>query len=220
MIRVAPNCSEYQETLDRARVLVSRERRDVAVEHLDRYLSDYDGAWFDRLMDSEHPNEFTLVDFVAVSKLRVNVLRKARPWLIGEGHAEVESLLAKIPNDKDIWDVDVAEYDHLLGRDSAAWTLWNLIFDQQKGAGRSGRGVTAGKLLHGKRPRLIPIYDDQAVKPALHVTAANVWEALWCTLRHPDIRDRLAEIQASVPSAADLSILRVLDIVTWMSVPR
>jgi len=26
-----------------------------SVEHLDRYLSDYDGAWFDRLMDSEPP---------------------------------------------------------------------------------------------------------------------------------------------------------------------
>jgi hypothetical protein len=44
MIRVAPNCSEYQETLDRARALVSRERSDVAAEHLARYLSDYDGA--------------------------------------------------------------------------------------------------------------------------------------------------------------------------------
>ena len=78
--------------------------------------------------------------------------------------------------------------------------------------------MTAGKLLHGKRPRLIPIYDDKAVKPTLHVTQRTVWEAFWCIFRHADVRNQLAEIQAAVPTAEDLSLLRVLDIITWMSV--
>jgi hypothetical protein len=61
------------------------------------------------------------------------------------------------------------------------------------------RWVTAGKLLHGKRPRLFPIYDDKAVKPALHVTQRTVWEAFWCVFRHSDVRDKPGRNSSSRP---------------------
>ena len=41
---------------------------------------------------------------------------------------------------------------------------------------------------------------------------------MWCALRDPEIRQSLFELQADVDDAADLSLLRVLDIVLWMSV--
>jgi hypothetical protein len=153
-----------------------------------------------------------------VSKLNVDVLIKAGPWLTGEGRDRVYELLDAIPADRDIWEVNEGEFDSIYGEHSPAWEFWDLISNLQEGAGRAGRWVTAGKLLHGKRPRLIPIYDDKAVKPTLHVTQRTVWEAFWCTFRHADVRDQLAEIQAAVPTAEGLSLLRVLDIITWMSV--
>jgi hypothetical protein len=104
-----------------------------------------------------------------------------------------------------------------LGPDSAAWQLWQLVFDKQQGARSSGRGVTAGKLLHAKRPRLVPIYDRARISKALKTDHGHFWEAVWCALRDPEVRSRLRHIQASVDEAGDLSLLRVLDIVAWMS---
>ena len=45
----------------------------------------------------------------------------------------------------------------------------------------------------------------------------DIGEAMWCALRNPEIRRSLLELQADVNDAADLSLLRVLDIVLWMS---
>ena len=211
------DCSDYLPTLSAVRALIAPERRETSERHLRAYGA-YDGAKFDRMIDHGHPNEITEDDFRAVSQLKVNVLLEARPWFTGEGHTRVYELLEAIPADRDIWEIEEGDFDSIYGEDSPAWELWDLISNLQKGAGRAGRWVTAGKLLHGKRPRLIPIYDDQAVRPALHVTQRTVWEAFWCTLRHSDVRDELTAIQAAVPSTEGLSLLRVLDIITWMSV--
>lgn len=78
--------------------------------------------------------------------------------------------------------------------------------------------MTASKLLHGKRPRLIPIYDRSSVGEALDVSHRDIWEIMWCALRDPEIHQSLLELQADVNDAANLSMLRVLDIVLWMSV--
>ena len=88
----------------------------------------------------------------------------------------------------------------------------------QDGAGFAGKYVTASKLLHGKRPRLIPVYDRGGIGEALDVSHRDIWEAMWCALRDPEIRQSLVELHADVDDAADLSLLRVLDIVLWMSV--
>jgi hypothetical protein len=96
--------------------------------------------------------------------------------------------------------------------------LWQIISDLQDGAGFAGKYVTASKLLHDKRPRLIPIYDRGGIGEALDVSHRDIWEAMWCALRDPGIREPLVELQANVDDAADLSLLRVLDIVLWMSV--
>ena len=53
-----------------------------------------------------------------------------------------------------------------------------------------GRGVTAGKLLHGKRPRLIPIFDRARVAVAVRAPSSHFWEAIWCAMRRPEIQQR------------------------------
>ena len=122
-----------------------------------------------------------------------------------------------IPPDLDIWTVEPDNFNDQLGPDSPAWQLWQLLFDKLEGAGHSGRGVTAGKLLHGKRPRLIPIFDRERIGTLLGVTQADIWEAMWCAMRTTQIRSRVQDIQEEVSEAKDLSLLRVLDVVVWMS---
>ncbi len=130
----------------------------------------------------------------------------------------MRQLLDEIPADLDIWDVPAHRFDSEFGPDSPAWRLWQTISDLQDGAGFAGKYVTASKLLHGKRPRLIPIYDRGGIGKALDVSHRDIWEAMWCALRDPEIRQSLLELEADVNDAADLSLLRVLDIVVWMSV--
>lgn len=55
------------------------------------------------------------------------------------------------------------------------------------------------------------------VKP-LGVSHRDIWEAMWCVLRDRWVRQSLLDLQTSVKEAAGLSLLRVLDIVLWMSV--
>lgn len=211
----APVCNRYSDAVNRIKELVSSER---AACNLRRYLSSFDGAQFDRLTDRLAVDEFTQADFRAVRELRVNVLHTARQWLVGEGRDQVQQLLRDIPADLDIWDVPADRFDSDLGPSSPAWQLWQTISDLQDGAGFAGKYVTASKLLHAKRPRLIPIYDRNGIGEVLDVSHRDIWEAMWCALRDPEIRLSLCKLQVDVGDAAGLSLLRVLDIVLWISV--
>jgi hypothetical protein len=188
----APGCLAYAVTVNKVRNLIGSER---ATPDLRRYLASYRGAKFDQLIDRNAQNEFTSEDFVAVGKLSVHVLRTARLALRGDALDEVRHLLASVPSDLDIWDVRSRDYEAVLGPRSPAWKLWQLLFDLQKGARNSGRGVTAGKLLHGKRPRLILIF-DRRIGQALAVSQRNNWEAYWCVTREPQIRSSLRTTEA------------------------
>src|SRR5216683_2140594 len=95
-----------------------------------------------------------------------------------------------------------------LGPDSPAWQLWQLLYDMQQGARSAGRGVTVGKLLHDKRPRLIPVFDRKRISKALAIDHRHFWEAIWCDMRDPETRARLRDIRASVDQAAHLTLLR------------
>jgi hypothetical protein len=211
----APACSRYDDALGRIKELLATEQ---PVGDLRRYLTSFGGAQFDRLIDSLAVDEFTLADFKAVGELNVSVLHSAQQWLLGEGRPQVRELLRGIPADLDIWEVSADRFDSELGPDSPAWQLWEIISDQQDRARSAGKYVTASKLLHGKRPRLIPIYDRGGIGEALDVSHRDIWEAMWCVLRDPGIRRSLQDLQADVTEAASLSLLRVLDIVLWMSV--
>jgi hypothetical protein len=209
-----PECSRYEVTLALIRKLTAADR---AVKDLRCYLSSFAGAKFDQLANHQRPDEFTSEDFQAVRKLNVSVLVRARQSLLGDAKPEVQRLLRAIPDDLDIWEVPPSDYDSRLGPGSAAWQLWQLVFEKQKGARSAGRGVTAGKLLHAKRPRLIPIFDRARISKALSIDHRHFWEAVWCALQDPEVRSRLRDVQASVAEADSLSLLRILDIVVWMS---
>jgi hypothetical protein len=214
------NCTEgavpvqYFGALDKVRELISADR---AADDLRRYLHRPGGSQLERLADYSTPDEFTDDDFRAVQALSVSALLSTRQWLRGDGKEQVRCLLQRIPCSLDIWEIEPEGYTAVLGPASPAWQMWVLLYDKQAGARRAGRAVTAGKLLHAKRPRLIPVFDRGRVAKALNPPRSHFWELMWYALRDPGIRQKLQGLQSSVSESAGLSLLRVLDIVVWTS---
>ena len=191
---------------------------DRAPHDLRLYLRRPGGNQLERLADYGTPDEFTDSDFRAVQTLSVSVLHTARQWLRGDGREPVRCLLQAMPCSLDIWDVEPEGYNAVLGPGSPAWRLWALLYEKQAGARSAGRAVTAGKLLHAKRPRLVPIFDRGRVAKVLNPPRSQFWEVMWCALRDPGIRQKLQDLQSRVSESSGLSLLRVLDVIVWMSV--
>jgi len=212
-----PDCHKYEGTVERVRALVTGSGEQRAAKDLRKYLKSYKGCLFDPKIDSSS-DRISEADLDALRSLSVRVTKDAKHQLLGGHDGErVAELFSRIPPDLDIWDVSGDGYENQLGATSPAWQLWYvfryLFRDAPK---RFGRGVTAGKLLHGKRPRLVPIYDSR-VRSALGPRRREFWVAIWCVMQQADIRVALSRTQQQVPAAEHLSLLRVLDIIAWMS---
>lgn len=213
------NCDRYRLVVANARRLVSGLHRAVAQNHLLSYLTSYRGRLFNAGAPSP-ANSFTAGNLAQVEHLSVRCSLAFQRWLLGSaGQKQTGALLEKIDPDLDIADVEPCDYDRVLGPGSPSWELWTLLYgklSQHQVSPRDGTIVTAGKLLHGKRPKLIPIYDSR-IRSALGVSNRNLWEAFWCVMRDAEVRKALLSLQASFPQAGHLSPLRVLDIIAWMS---
>ncbi|WP_264029290.1 DUF6308 family protein [Cellulosimicrobium sp. SH8] len=189
--------------------------RDEAVDHLRRYFAPVGGTtgWagsrFERLAGGgdrpETADRFTADDLVAVSLLSVNVPPHGAIQLLETRADEFGELLAEIPHDLDLVDVES------LPDGWAPHRLWEALRDIH------GIGwVTAGKLVARKRPRLIPVYDTvvrAAVKPT-----ASFWDALHAALRADDgaLHRHLLSLRDEAGIGDDISALRVFDVVVWM----
>lgn len=189
-----------------------------AVDQLRDYFDDagdsggYTGRYFERLRDAAgrapSPNVFEAVDLVAVTTLSVSVPPGSAAAILDERSGELSRLLAEIPVDLPLWEA----LDEHLDETSPAHAAWTLL------RGLDGiEWVTAGKLLARKRPALLPVYDN-VVKDLLERTAGGFWLGLRDLLRDDDdLRARLTEIRDDAGNADDISLLRVLDVVLWMS---
>jgi hypothetical protein len=162
----------------------------------------FSGAYFDQLVDADHPDRFMPTDLVAVTMLSVDVSARAAIWMLDTGQQELSQLLQEVGPDRDIWEAA----DEELGDGSPSHRLWCVLQTlPEVGA------VTAGKLLAAKRPSLIPIWDGH-VAAALGPPKGHFWLAM---------RDSLRSSKASVAEVAaeaevDLPLLRIVDIVVWM----
>lgn len=190
-----------------------------AVYSLGRYFQDFTGSWFDRLTDPGTPDRLTAADLVAVSMLSVTVPARSAIWILGEGADEIGSLLEQVPADVDLWDAGDAIAD-----DGPLAVLWHRLQAQtaqwEGGKDASGIGpVIAGKLLATKRPRLVPVYDAVVAEALGSFAKGTFWRSWQRAFDDPALLPAVRAVQAEAalqhPAIADLSALRVLDIVIW-----
>lgn len=67
-------------------------------------------------------------------------------------------------------------------------------------------------------PKTYPHLRPGGIGGALDLSHKGIWEAMWCALRDLEIRQSSLELQADVKDAANLCLLRVPDILLWVSV--
>jgi hypothetical protein len=145
-------------------------------------------------------DEIIAADLLAVSLLSIDWQPGAVRMLLGSHAAPVSRLLAEVRDDLDLWeasDEDLAPVDEL-------WQTLNAM----PGVG----AATAAKLLARKRPRLCASTDRAAVQAA-GVPVHLAGQAVRTLLQDPAAR---ADIEALRPrTAAEASLLRILDVAIW-----
>lgn len=165
----------------------------------------------------EVANRITADDVLALALLGEEITGPGVVGLLETGSAQIGELLERIPMDLAMEDVTAVEYFHVLGKESPAWLLWDLLRGYKGGQWKAGSGK-ASKLLARKRPKLIPIWDATVARSAGLGTSLTQWEE-WYALLTADGRDlarRLAVIQDRADLPAPVSTLRAMDVILWM----
>lgn len=196
----------------------SDEHRRWCVEALRRYFAeseagrpDYSGAYFEVFGDNP-PDKIIADDVVAVSLLSVDLPPHAVLRILEREALKITRLLSRVPFDVDLHAAD----PRLIETGSPADELWGVLrsYDEPDGTGR----VRTSKLLARKRPRLLPVWDDSVSRQLGLSTAWDHW-TLVRELLHDEPRYvellRDAHQEARLPH--QVSILRTLDVLLWMS---
>ena len=244
MTRSAPWAAAFDDVGWRLPEILTVEATARAVEHLESYMRhdehkgpEYSGSWFHRLGgggDREDiKNVITSDDLVSLNTLNeraggqeaIALLTDLSDWDRPEvpldetvrdstSHRlpinpdQVTSLLRQIGTDLRLEDLTEDEF----ARFQALWDdlFWSL---RRKKFGP----VAVYKLCARKRPHLIPIYDTNVKKQLGIGDPVGFTAHLHRVLRHGDgaFTRHLADIRSQVDEAADLSLIRVFDIVVW-----
>ena len=177
----------------------------------------FTGAHFERFAGGGDAvgvrNTYTAEDLVAVSMLGVDIDGHAALRILDGLAPALSAHLARIPHTLDL--VHATPTD--LGEGSGAYDLWSELKKVQ------GLGPTkVGKLISRKRPRLIPVYDS-VVSRILKAPNGRYWSSIQGLLQSPmgemgpSINDYLAEVRTDAGIGDDISTVRVLDVIVWMS---
>ena len=154
---------------------------------------------------------------LAASFLSVPFEPAAVIGLLAERQLDITALLMQIPANRHLAGVSHEEFKDLLGEESPAWKLWNILRGKEDGGW--GIGPTrASKLMARKRPRLIPIWDSVVgaeAKIASSLTQWSDWHEM-LTQEGGALAGRLDRIQDRAELQFRVSQLRVMDVVLWM----
>ncbi len=193
-------------TDDAVRAAAGRLRADLAEDGLENAVASYfsepvfAGMTFSDL-GRNPPDEITADDLLAVTLLDIVWRPQVVRILLGTQLRELSQMLAAIPDDIDLWDAD----DEVSQRIDVLWNALMAI----DGIG----AASATKLLARKRPRLCPI-SDSVVTRAVAVPG-RTWDVLRRLLQDPAARDRVEALRPD--GAAEASLLRILDVILWIS---
>ena len=197
------------------RSAVDNISRDQGFAYIHQYFDPdqpFSGASFETLDAARSPaNEFTGSDLYALECLAVDVPIAAGIDILGARAEEINELLAQIPNTA-LGSLSEEEFNHHLGPSSAAMKLWKILFSY-----RNIGATRASKLMARKRPHLIPVYDSVIRKVVGYSAKEDDWTLWWEALTEDnELECRAQELRDSI-NRPDLSILRTLDVMLWMS---
>lgn len=198
----------------------------AAVQDLRTFYQDgppntgYTGRWFELIGTPEEQhrnrNRLTADDIVALSALNIRLPITVSARLLGPDSEEISELLAEIPANVDLWAASRSD----LSPKSATYRLFTKFRAMAWNGGEQGAsGVTASKLLARKRPRLIPIYDQQ-VSQLVDLGKGASW---WISLREAltsDVRTHLEVAHQAAELGPMITPLRTLDVILWMRARR
>lgn len=199
--------------------LASPENYEKAVDLVRGYYegvttgsAQFEGSHFDVLDGGggrrSAENVLESADVVALTFLQVPLATKTAYDVLVRYKSELEDLLALIPSDLDLVDMDPA-------RITEDWPAWRLYKRLQLIDGISY--VRASKLLARKRPRLIPVRDRHLDK----LIDGDFWAPLCRLLKESapgttvSLHERLVAIGADAGVPAQVSALRIFDVIAW-----
>lgn len=185
----------------------------VATYFTPRPTGTFTGAHFERLGGGgDRPavaDEFTAEDLIAVSMLSVTVVGNAALEILVHRRNRLHELLRQVPTDITLGGVDAAVIE-------PSWPAWQ-IYTELRAVADIGP-TTASKLLARKRPHLVPIYDT-VIATVLGLVDGRLWQPLnaWLTANSPANEAQLERIRTAAGLGTDISLLRVLDVLAWMT---
>lgn len=168
----------------------------------------FTGRWFEEFAAISDPNRFEASDVLAVEALKVVVPTEAAATLLIADSERFNSLLRDIPRERNLW--EVRRLDVNIG--SAAEKLHTQL--------RSLPGidwVVAGKLLAAKRPKLLPILDNE-VNNFLQPAKGLFWVSLYDELSDASRRQTISNVCQAAPH--HVSLLRRIDVALWRAAKR
>lgn len=168
----------------------------------------FTGRWFEELAAIGDPNRFEASDLLAVEALSVTVPTEAAASLLITESERFNSLLRDIPREQNLW--EVSRFDV-----NAGSTADRLHAELRTLPGIEW--VVAGKLMAAKRPKLIPILDNE-VRNYLQPPKNLFWVTMHDELSDPARRQVISEVCQSAP--APVGLLRRMDVALWRAARR
>lgn len=209
---------------------------ELAAGYLRTYLTGEDplltddwpaiGRHFNEQLETDtDPRVISASDVVAVSFLSVNVPARASWTILTDLRAQLTKTLVEIPEELSIEDprctYTLYAAEEETGEVAPLQELWNLLRRDPQGSKWGMGATTTSKLMARKRPGLVPVQDSVVVN-ALGAEDSTYWLMWWQAMHLKDesgcavVVDFARAVREAVPAAANLSLLRVLDIVIWM----
>lgn len=206
--------------------ILSEEREGDAAGLLRAYFDAPDGmprftgSRFERFAgggDREDiANVVTADDIIAVSMLSVHVPGGSALRVLGDIDGsvsrEISRCLAMLPTDLELADAKDSQL-------APADELWTVV----RRRGKVGR-TTTSKLLARKRPKLLPVLDSVVVDAVGHnfSVKTDFYRSLRSTLNDDcsQLRNRLRRLRYESGIDADISDIRIFDVVVWMDGTR
>ncbi|GAB2549726.1 DUF6308 family protein [Brachybacterium huguangmaarense] len=180
-------------------------------------LPRFTGSRFDDFgRETGDENTITAADLLSLSFLSVEIGGDAVLGIMEGLEDRIGELLASLPTDVDIHELDDAAFERQLGPSGTGQDLWNLIRGRETGTSWGMGPTRTSKLLARKRPRLIPIWDSFIGSALGMADSRGHWARMRAILRTEGVAEHLDHLrrEANVPEER-CSLLRVFDVTVW-----